>query len=76
MGCQERESGRRLMGHTEIIVFGRLLLSWVPIKLNEFNGIGWKMFSETARGDGRGRDIDGRVEREGEKDCCTTGINY
>lgn len=56
------------MGDTEVIVFGRFLLDCVPIKPNKFNGIGRKTLVETARGDGRGRDIDGRVEREREKE--------
>lgn len=53
------------MGDTEVIVFGRFLLDYVPIKLNKFNGVGGKMLVETARGDGREGDIDGRVERKG-----------
>lgn len=56
---------KRLMGDTEVIVFGRFLLDYVPIKLNKFNGVGGKMLVETARGDGREGDIDGRVERKG-----------
>lgn len=62
------ETGKKwLMGDTEVIVFGRFLLDCVPIKLNKFNGIGERTSVETARGDGRGRDIDGRVERKVEE---------
>lgn len=35
----------------------------VPIKLNKFYRIGKKVLAETARGDGRGGDIDRGVER-------------
>lgn len=55
------------MGDAEVIVFGRFLLDCVPIKLNKFNGVGGKMLVETARGDGRERDIDGRVEGKGKE---------
>lgn len=36
------ENGRRLMGNTEIIVFGRFLLDSAPIKVNKSDGIGSK----------------------------------
>ncbi len=67
------------MGDIEVIVFGRFLLDCVPMKLNKFNEIVGKMLVQTAIGDGSGRDMDGRVERNGkvgERDRCTTGINY
>lgn len=55
------------MGDIEVIVFGRFLLDFVPIKLNKFNGIGGKMLVETAKCGGGRRDIDGRAERKGKE---------
>lgn len=59
-----RERKWKAANATEIIVFGRFLLDCVPIQLNEFNGIGWKM-SRCWRGE---RDIDGRAERKRAKE--------